>query len=84
VATLEQRLTGKAQNGSALEYAARELTEKLALALQASLLVRHSSPEFAKPFITSRLDGQHGQSFGTLPAGVNLIPILNSAAVPEE
>jgi putative acyl-CoA dehydrogenase len=69
-ATLEQRLSGTE------EYAARELTEKLALALQASLLVRYSSPEIAKAFIASRLEGQHGNAFGTLPAGVNVVPVL--------
>jgi putative acyl-CoA dehydrogenase len=80
VAALEQRLNSEGNNGSFQEYAARELTEKLALALQASLLVRYSSPATAKAFIASRLEGQHGQSFGTLPAGVNIVPILEAVA----
>lgn len=87
VAGLEQHLSQKAGNGllhgdGAAEYGARELTEKLALALQASLLVRHSSPAVAKVFITSRLEGQHGRSFGTLPAGVNIVPILEAVTGP--
>lgn len=82
-----EQLSGKANNGllpgyGVPEYAARELTEKLALALQASLLVRHSSPELAEAFIASRLAGQHGQSFGTLPAGVNVDSILEGVADP--
>src|SRR5438270_11005445 len=62
VAKLEQQLSDKASNGSlygygAAEYAARDLTEKLALALQASLLVRNGSPDLAEAFIAARLAG---------------------------
>jgi len=85
VTECRQRLSGVAQkdavegyNGA--QYAARELTEKLALALQASLLVRYSSPAYADAFIASRLAGHHGKSFGTLPAGVNLSQILDQIA----
>ncbi|HZD92971.1 MAG TPA: isovaleryl-CoA dehydrogenase [Candidatus Sulfotelmatobacter sp.] len=89
VAKIQERLSNKASNDSLhgygmAEYAARELTEKLALALQASLLVRHSSQAVAKAFIASRIDGEHGQSFGTLPAGVNLNPILKEIRVSDE
>jgi putative acyl-CoA dehydrogenase len=77
VAALEQQLSSEGNNGSLQEYAARELTEKLALAVQASLLVRHSSPEIAQAFICSRLDGQHGNAFGTLPAELKLKRILD-------
>jgi putative acyl-CoA dehydrogenase len=85
VAGIQERLTGKATNGSLhgygdAEYAARELTEKLALALQASLAVRHSSPAFAEAFIASRLAGQHGQVFGTLPAGIDVGSIVGDVA----
>jgi putative acyl-CoA dehydrogenase len=60
------------------EYSARDLTEKLALALQASLVVRYSSPAIADTFIASRLAGQHGHAFGTLAAGVDVKGILTS------
>jgi putative acyl-CoA dehydrogenase len=87
VAGIQDQLSGKTSNGSlhgygVTEYAARELTEKLALALQASLLARHSSPELAEAFIASRLAGRHGQSFGTLPTGVNVDSILEGLADP--
>ena len=87
VAGIQKQLNGHASNTSqhgygAAEYAARELTEKLALALQASLLVRYGLPEFAEAFITSRLAGQHGKSFGTLPTGVNVDCILEAVADP--
>jgi len=83
VARLDHQLISKAGNGplhgyGAAEYSARELTEKLAFALQASLLVRHSSPEIAEAFMSSRLEGQHGQNFGTLPANVTVASILDS------
>jgi putative acyl-CoA dehydrogenase len=61
------------------EHSARDLTEKLALALQASLVVRHSSPAIAEAFIASRLAGQHGHAFGTLPARLDTNGILDVA-----
>jgi putative acyl-CoA dehydrogenase len=83
VAAIREQLGNKAKNGSpqgygVAEYAARELTEKLALSLQASLLVRYGSTESAEAFIASRLSGQHGQSLGTLPAGVNIDLVLEA------
>jgi putative acyl-CoA dehydrogenase len=59
------------------EYSARSLTEKLALALQASLLVRYSSSAISDAFINSRLLGQRGNAFGTLPAEVDVKTILS-------
>jgi len=83
IADIQHRLPAKAAGGpgqSSVEYSARELTEKLALALQASLVVRHSSPAMAEAFIASRVAGQHGQAFGTLPSGVDVNGILGSVA----
>jgi putative acyl-CoA dehydrogenase len=40
----------------------------MALALQGSLLVRHGDPAVADAFCATRLDGQGGRAFGTLPA----------------
>jgi putative acyl-CoA dehydrogenase len=48
------------------EDQARLFAERLALALQASLLVRFSPPDIADAFIASRLEGHHGHVFGTL------------------
>jgi len=47
---------------------ARRLTERLALGLQGSLLLRHSVPEVADAFCTSRLARTGGVMFGTMPA----------------
>jgi putative acyl-CoA dehydrogenase len=53
-----------------LETRARRVVERMALALQASLLVRFGDPAVADAFCASRLDGDWGRAFGTLPAGV--------------
>jgi putative acyl-CoA dehydrogenase len=74
VANIHARLSASAGD----EYSARDLTEKLALALQASLMERHSTPAMADVFIASRLAGQHGHAFGTLPAGLDVKGILSS------
>jgi putative acyl-CoA dehydrogenase len=73
---------GLKNGGGVAELQARRLAERLALALQASLVVRHSAAGFAEPFIVSRLNGDHGHSFGTLPAGLNLAPVLESVTAP--
>ena len=50
-----------------LETRARRLVERLALAFQASLLVRHADHAAADAFCGSRLTGDHGIALGTLP-----------------
>jgi putative acyl-CoA dehydrogenase len=54
-----------------LEFRARGLVERMALALQASLLVRYGDPAVADAFCATRLDGAWGRAFGTLPASVS-------------
>lgn len=63
------------------ELAARRITETLALALQASLMVRYSSPEAADAFCATRLDGDGGRAFGTLPSAAPMDKILELAPV---
>jgi putative acyl-CoA dehydrogenase len=55
---------------------ARRLVEGLALVLQGSLVVRHSPPAVAEAFLASRLGGDWGQAFGTLPPGVDFEAII--------
>jgi putative acyl-CoA dehydrogenase len=50
-----------------IEARARRLTERLALVLQGSLLVRFAPPEVADAFCAARLGGDAGTAFGTLP-----------------
>ena len=59
------------------EISARRVIERMALVLQASLLVRHGDPAVADAFIVSRLDGDRGSVYGTLPPGVDFSAILD-------
>jgi putative acyl-CoA dehydrogenase len=54
-----------------IESRARRLVERMALVLQASLLVRHAPQPVADAFCASRLAGDWGHAFGTLPRGVD-------------
>ncbi|MEV7289012.1 DNA alkylation response protein [Streptomyces sp. NPDC093252] len=58
---------------------ARRLVEQMALALQASLLVRHAPPAVADAFCATRLGGDWGHSFGTLPDAADIDTILERA-----
>ncbi|MGW1541700.1 DNA alkylation response protein [Streptomyces sp. NPDC002309] len=58
---------------------ARRLVELTALTLQASLLVRHAPPAVADAFCATRLGGDWGHAFGTLPDGADLGTILDRA-----
>ena len=62
-----------------IEYRTRRLVESMALALQGALLVRYSDPAVADAFCASRLGGDHGGAFGTLPAGVDTEAVLARA-----
>jgi len=62
------------------ESQARVLTRDLVLALQAALLVKHSPPAVADAFCASRLGGDAGSPFGTLPRGLDVRAIAARAA----
>jgi putative acyl-CoA dehydrogenase len=64
-----------------IEYRARRLVEQLALVFQGSLLVRHAPAAVADAFCGSRLGGDWGVAFGTLPVGVDTAPIIERAGV---
>jgi putative acyl-CoA dehydrogenase len=61
------------------QFLARRVVEDLAVALQASLLVRHAPPAVADAFCATRLAGQGGRVYGTLPAGVDAGAIIERA-----
>jgi putative acyl-CoA dehydrogenase len=69
------------QDNSGLESHARRLVEMMALALQASLLVRHSSSAVIDAFCATRLDGDWGHAFGTLPRGLDTQAIIDRARI---
>jgi putative acyl-CoA dehydrogenase len=62
-----------------IEYRARHLVEQLALVFQGSLLVRHAPSAVADAFCGSRLGGDWGIAFGTLPVGVDTAAIVARA-----
>jgi putative acyl-CoA dehydrogenase len=63
-------------NGAAVESGARRVVERLAITLQGSLLVRYGDAAVADAFCATRLGGDWGHSFGTLPQGLELASIV--------
>src|SRR4051794_38651399 len=59
-----------------IEARARGLVERMALALQGSLLLRFGDPAVADAFCSSRLGGDWGTAFGTLPSGTDFNRII--------
>lgn len=62
---------------SGIESRARQLVERMALSLQASLLLRFGDEAVADAFCASRLAGDWGHAFGTLPAGTDFGRIID-------
>jgi putative acyl-CoA dehydrogenase len=62
-----------------IEVRARRLVERMALVLQGSLLVRYAPPPVADAFCASRLGGDWGSAFGTLPPSVDTRFIVERA-----
>jgi putative acyl-CoA dehydrogenase len=60
-----------------LERRARRVVERMALALQGSLLVRYAPPAVSDAFCAARLGGEGGLEYGTLPAGVDVRAIVD-------
>jgi putative acyl-CoA dehydrogenase len=76
------RLRKELSDVSAIELRARRIVETMALVLQGSLLVRHGTPAVADAFCASRLGGDWGVAFGTLPPGVDTAAIIDRVHVP--
>jgi putative acyl-CoA dehydrogenase len=61
------------------QFGARRMVEEMAVALQASLLVRFAPAPVADAFCVSRLGDGGGRVYGTLPAGVDAKAIIDRA-----
>ncbi|MBX7116341.1 MAG: isovaleryl-CoA dehydrogenase [Myxococcaceae bacterium] len=61
------------------EAHARGLVERLALALQGALVVKHSPKAVADAYCATRLAGEHGLTLGTLPRRVDAQAIMARA-----
>ena len=64
----------------AIEAGARRLVERLALLLEASLLLRHAPAGVSSAFCAGRLDPDRPLAFGTLPAACDLRGIVTRGA----
>jgi len=73
VAALREQIPGDIET---IQARARSVVERMAIALQASLLVRYGDPATADAFCASRLAGDWGNAFGTLPAGTDFGRII--------
>ncbi len=62
-----------------LELRSRQIVERLALALQASILIRAGNRKVSDAFCESRLGGAHGAAFGTLPAQAPMAALIARA-----
>jgi putative acyl-CoA dehydrogenase len=63
-------------SADAAKHQARRLAERMALVLQGSLVVRHAPAPVAEAFLTTRLPGDAGRTFGTLPPGIDCDAIV--------
>jgi putative acyl-CoA dehydrogenase len=61
------RLRDELASSAEIESRARRLVEQMAVVLEASLLMRHGDSTVAALFCASRIGGEWGRSFGTLP-----------------
>ncbi len=76
-----ERIRAQLADLETIQYRARRIAEAICLALQGSLLVRHGHPAVAEAFLATRLGGQRGGAYGTMPTGLDLAPILERAMV---
>ncbi|MGS2643880.1 isovaleryl-CoA dehydrogenase [Streptosporangium sp. LJ11] len=74
------RLRKSLDDTTDLEIRARRVAEDMALVLQGSLLVRLAPAAVADAFCVSRLSGDAGRAFGTLPTGLDLDVLVERAS----
>jgi putative acyl-CoA dehydrogenase len=75
-----EELRGELNDLDAIESRARRIVERMALLLQGSLAVRYADEAVADAFIASRLDGDWGRAFGTLPRATDFERIISRHA----
>ncbi len=75
------RLEAELRRPEEQEARARRIVEKMAVALQASLLIRHSPHAVADAFCATRLDAGGGAVYGSLPVGIDQRAIVERARV---
>jgi putative acyl-CoA dehydrogenase len=61
------------------EYRARDIVDRMALAIQAALLVRHAPSFISDTFCRSRLEQLGHHNYGSLPRGADVAAIVARA-----
>ena len=61
------------------EDLARRMVGRMAVALEAALLVQHAPPAVSDAYCASRLENEAGGAFGTLPSGIDTRAIVERA-----
>lgn len=84
LAAASKQLKRQLADPQMLEWRARYLVEQMALVFQGALLVQHSPAAIADAFCATRLAGDWGRAFGTLPKGVDAAAILERARPKRE
>jgi len=62
------------------EYRARDLVDRMALAIQGALLQQHAPTFVADAFCASRLEGAGHRNYGTLPREADCVAIIRRAS----
>jgi putative acyl-CoA dehydrogenase len=73
------RLKSALTDQDGIETRARKIVERMMLVLQGALLVRHAPDAVADAFCRSRLSGDWGHAYGTLPKDVEFRTIIDHA-----
>ena len=73
-------LAGRFGDIETLEFRSRYVIERLALMLQASILLSSDNTKVAEAFCRSRLTGEHGLAFGTLSPDAPIDLLIKRAA----
>ena len=76
LALLIQAIEAQLAQTHGIEQRARRIVEMAALALQAGLMAQHAAPAAADAFFSSRVRGDWGHAFGTLPGGARCDEII--------
>nr|WP_228151180.1 isovaleryl-CoA dehydrogenase [Tamilnaduibacter salinus] len=71
------RLQDDFADTSDVQFRARNLVDRLALTMQASLLLRHAPAAVSDAFCAGRLEGNDGLNIGNLPAGIDARAIID-------
>ncbi|GAA5105135.1 acyl-CoA dehydrogenase family protein [Haloechinothrix salitolerans] len=74
------RVRKELSNTDDIQYRARQVIESMAMVLQGAWLHKHGDAAAADAFCASRLGGDWGVAFGTLPTGVDTATLIERGA----